>query len=648
MAAVLLVSHGSFLVFPGIFEPLSARATDRLFALRSGVDSLRPAYDDTIVRVDIDDYSRAALGAPRLGRIEIARVVRNLQRASVAAQFLDVIFVEPETPQADRELIDATVEAGNVYYGVALGLSAGADLDAPPEPQGPHEIILDRNRWRPRVEGDASRIPRSTRYFLPFAELAGEARGVGFLDIAVDRDGVFRRAPLLIRDGDGLVPSLSLRVVSDYLGVDPARIVVKPGRSITLPDARRPGRTEVEDIVVPVDRHGNLIVNYIGPYGSMKHYPFSHIYLASDDRTELEDLRLELAGKIVLVAWAATGTGDIGAVPVEPLFPLSGIHANVMHSILTQDFLRPASTAEMVLWVELPLLAVLFAAALRLRTLGFVLVPPVLVLIYIASAAAVFLKFRWIVDIPGPIIVVALSTFLIAFYEYHREATARAILRHNFNAYFPPPVVDKIMRRPAALESAAQKRELTILFSDIRNFTRHTSTMEAARVRDLLNEYFEKMVEIVFEHGGTLDKFIGDGLMVFFGDPERQPDHALRGVRAAVAMQAATRELEAAWRERGEMPLQIRIGINTGQVIVGNMGSPRRLSYTVLGEPVNMAQRLEAGAPAGGILISQRTRELIGKSVPTRATEPIMVKGIDHPLVVYEVDAGPPGSGARG
>ena len=187
------------------------------------------------------------------------------------------------------------------------------------------------------------------------------------------------------------------------------------------------------------------------------------------------------------------------------------------------------------------------------------------------------------------------------------------------------------------LITAAQKRELTILFSDIREFSRHTSTMEAADVRRLLNEYFEEMIDIVFEHQGTLDKFIGDGLMVFFGDPEPQSDHARRAVKAAIEMQQAARKLARRWADRGDMPLEIRIGINTGEVIVGNMGSNRRLSYTVLGEPVNLAQRLESAAEPGGILVSARTAELLGDDIELHARPSIRVKGFDRPIEVYDI-----------
>jgi adenylate cyclase len=145
------------------------------------------------------------------------------------------------------------------------------------------------------------------------------------------------------------------------------------------------------------------------------------------------------------------------------------------------------------------------------------------------------------------------------------------------------------------------------------------------------------MVDIVFKYEGTVDKFIGDGLMVFFGDPEPQQDHALRCVKAGIEMQKRCREMKVEWERKGLFPLKIRVGINTGDVIVGNMGSARRLSYTVLGAPVNMAQRLESNAPVEGIMISQRTWELVKDHVKTRPLDPIQPKGIAEPIQVYEV-----------
>ena len=181
---------------------------------------------------------------------------------------------------------------------------------------------------------------------------------------------------------------------------------------------------------------------------------------------------------------------------------------------------------------------------------------------------------------------------------------------------------------------------MTILFSDIKNFTAYSASMKPDHIQKLLNEYFEAMTEIVFKHEGTVDKFMGDGLMVFFGDPQPQPDHALRCVRSAIEMQQKTREIRAEWEKQGDLPIQIRIGIHTGTVVVGNMGSARRLSYTVLGAAANLAQRLESNAPVGGILISKQTNDQVKDHISTTSLGTIQAKGFDEPVTVYEVPIG--------
>ncbi|UCF67516.1 MAG: adenylate/guanylate cyclase domain-containing protein [Acidobacteriota bacterium] len=624
-------------MLPGIFEPLEARLADRMFALRAQFETLAPRYDDTVVRVDIDDRSLQSMGTYYLGREEYARLVENLSRAGVAAQLHDVIFASPQSAAADQALIFATERAENAYYGMALGLALGTDVEAEDDLGRDALALLDRVRLpRPHHE-DLDGFYRATRHFLTYPSLANAARGIGFLDITVDRDGVYRRVPLLARDGDALLPSLPFRVACDLLGVGLDQIEIRPGRSITLRGARPPGAEQPRDIKIPIDAHGRMIVDFVGPWGAMTHYPFAVIYEASDDRFMMEDLREELAGRVAVVSWVSTGAGDIAAVPVDPTYPLSGIQANVVHSILTEQFLRQAPTWFMMLCVEVPLLVLLFVGSRRLSTLPFVFLPPLLVALHVVGALAAFLFGRVIMGIAGPMIILAVSTLVIAAWRYHSESQARAVLRHTFDAFFPPAVVDKVMMQAGEMAANAQKKELTILFSDIRGFTEHSSSLEPGHVRELLNEYFERMIEIVFRHEGTLDKFIGDGLMVFFGDPQPQSDHALRCVRAALEMQRAARDIDNAWRRRGDMPLAIRIGINTGEVIVGNMGSSKRLSYTVLGEAVNLAQRLESAAPTGGILISARTRELAGDQIVTRRIEPVRVKGFAEPIDVYDV-----------
>jgi len=194
----------------------------------------------------------------------------------------------------------------------------------------------------------------------------------------------------------------------------------------------------------------------------------------------------------------------------------------------------------------------------------------------------------------------------------------------------------KLLKEPRILD-AVDKKELTILFSDIAGFTAWSSTRSADEIHRTLNKYFDAMADIVFAHEGTIDKYMGDGLMVFFGDPVHYPDHARRAVDAARAMQERTRKLRKEWERQGGMPIVIRIGIHTGEVVVGNMGSRSRLDYTVIGSNVNLAQRLESNCPLGGILISEQVYRQLPKTDDIEPAGTIRAKGFDEPVTVYTV-----------
>jgi adenylate cyclase len=622
-------------LLPGVFAPWNAQLIDRLFRLRHAVDRLRPAYNEKIVHVDINNSAIQKLNNYYLNRSYYARVVRNLATMGATIQAYDFIFASRLNAQDDQALIDATREAGTVYFGLAFVLTQnGAAGKQRPDIEEIHRY-LESTKWPLHVIGDPSGLYFGRDPLTTFIPLASVAKGLGFINIKPDGDGVFRRVPLLVRFGDGCYPSFALRVVCDYLDVAPEKMVVTPSKNITLRDVRQAGGA-THDIVIPIDDNGNMLVNFIGPWERMTHYSFADIYNASDMPDEMETWAEELKGKIALISDVSTGSSDLGPVPTDLSFPLSGLHANAIHTILTEEFLREASGMEMAI-VELLLAAIVMALSLRFATPFFPIHMVCLAAGYLIFVGVSFLKARLVFGTIGPLLMLFFSGILVTAYRYFIGAKEKEVLRRTFEAYFPPLVVKKMINNPGLLMLGGQKKELTVLFSDIKDFTTHSATLSPAQIQHFLNEYFETMVEVVFRHQGTVDKYIGDGLMVFFGDPEPQPDHALRCVHAAIEMQKKTGELRERWRQGGGFPLNIRIGINSGEVVVGNMGSSRRLAYTVLGSEVNLAQRLESNAPVGGILISQRTYDLVKEEIATRPMGALKVKGFEKPISAHEV-----------
>ena len=630
-----VAAHLCFWLLPNVFVTWNAQAVDQLFLLRSNSDLLKPPYDDTVVHIDLNDTSIQRLDNFYLNRSHHAQVIRNLATMGVSLQLYDFIFAARTNEKDDGALMEAVLDSGNVYFGMAFNLSGKFSQEQRDKNSRQREY-LDRTKWNVMLKGEPAPFHVGTKPLITLPNIADKSKGLGYLNLKCDRDGVFRRMPLLVRYEKAFYPGFSFRALCDYLGVPPERIIVTPGKSILLRDAKRPGEKSEHDIVIPIDKHGNMVVNFIGPWERMKHYNFSDVLLVSKDSDDMDVWREELSGKIVIVSEVSTGSADIGPVPTDTHFPLSGLHANLIHTVLTGSFVRELSR-EGMLFVELSLLFVILLLSLRLSSLGFSLGTIAAAVGYIGVVSLLFFYSNTILHVVRPLLMVVFAVMCILAYRYINEEKEKEVFRRTLEAYFPPLVVKKIIANPEIISSGGQKKELTILFSDIKDFTRYTASMGPDRIQSLLNEYFGAMTEIVFQYKGTVDKFMGDGLMVFFGDPEPQSDHALLCVRAAVDMQRKVREMRKEWEKHGGMAIQIRIGINTDTAVVGNMGSARRLSYTVLGSAVNLAQRLESNAPVGGILISEGTYNHVKGSVPTRPLGKIRIKGFDEAVSVYEV-----------
>jgi len=631
-----IAAHFCFWVLPNVFETWNAQAIDQFFLFRSNSEHLRPYYDDIVVHVDLNNTSIQKLNNFYLNRSHHAQVIRNLAAMNVSAQLYDFIFAARSNERDDTALIDATSKAGNVYFGMAFELLKEEESQKRRQESIQHRKYLDRTKWQVIVKGDTTSFYVGANPLITFMDLASVSQGLGYLSLKFDRDGVFRRLPLLVRYEGSIYPSFSFRAICDYLNVPQEKVIIRPGKTITLKHAKRPGEAMPHDIVIPIDRHGNMLINYIGPWERMKHYNFADVLCASDDRDEMEMWKEELSGKIVVVSEVLTGSSDLGPIPTDTIFPLSGVHSNVIHTILTESFLRELSCSER-LFIELLLLLIILILSLRFSSLGFSLGTLAVAGGYIGVTSLLFFYSNTILHVVRPVLMIVFAMISILAYRYISEEKEKEVFRRTLETYFPPLVVKKIIANPQIIGSGGQKKELTILFSDIKDFTRYTAAMEPDHIQRLLNEYFEAMTEIVFKYQGTVDKFMGDGMMVFFGDPEPQSDHALLCVRTAIDMQRKVSEIRAKWEKQGDMPIQIRIGINTDTVVVGNMGSSQRLSYTVLGSAVNLAQRLESNAPVGGILISQRTSDLVEDYISTRPLGQIKLKGFEESISVYEV-----------
>lgn len=655
-----IVVNAVFLLFSDVFGILNIRLNDQLFKLRYQVKGPEPVWSAgqsdgkksyiTLVELSDSGYNRLEeLKEIYSDRLFDADIITILGDADVSTIAYDTVFAT----EVNEALIEATSRAGNVYYPVIL---APSDISIQSEPD--YNKVIRENLWNMKVTGSVPAVWYAA--YTPKAELAAEARGIGHINIEPDIDGIFRRVPLLLRHEGGYLPTLSLRVAADYLGVKPPEMEVVFGKHVLLKGARFPDGSK-RDIKIPIDNQGRMIINFAGKwvkedesgkpvYDVFRHISFTDVLGVLEDEDLLGILRDEIKDTLVIVADVSSRGKDFGAVPLENFYPLSSIHANVLNSILTVNFIGELGMWQQLL-ISLVIALIICVLAVKTRALVFSTFTVLIFVLFIALALWLFLYNNTLMDVIPTSLGIVFSLILVSLYGYMREEQQRAFLYHTFESYFAPSVLNKIIKNPERLQSG-ERKVLSVLFSDISGFTSWCSGRNPEEIHSTLNEYYSEMVRIVFNYEGTIDKYMGDGMLAFFGDPIEYDDHALRAVRAAIEMQQKARGLKEQWKAQGRLQIQMRLGVNTGDVVVGNMGSESRVDYTVLGSNVNLAQRLQDNAPIEGILISQAVYDELKKEEQKDKNRvkdikiipygKINVKGFTDEIEVYQVEVPEP------
>ena len=559
---------------------------------------------DDIVIVSIDQSSQEALGEFPWTADRYLALFGRLTEAKVVG--LNVLLTDldlndhPGTPG----LLKAIRKAGNVI----IPLTA-ADL-APPRPP--------------------ARLYLAGQPIVPSFALLDAAAGAGIVQTVPDADGVLRRVPLLVGVGGGQETweAFGLRVLRQYLDLVDGQPTLGDGQ-VVIAGASGSGRGRE----IPTDAGGAMLVDFVGLPGTFPRYSFVDVI---EGRVSAS----AFAGKIVLVGVTDThSTADTYRTPVSQR-PMTAVefHANAIHTLLYRRFLAWESEAETTLVV----VVLALASALVLSQLG--IVSGLLFTVVLSLAYWIFGSLRFDVG-RLPNVLFPLATILAAYagvtvihlIGVQRERRRVSDVFGRFvSAEVRDVLVDLALQDPNLIRPGGRQTEMTILFVDIRGFASISERLPPSEVIEVLNLYLDRLEEQVFKYGGTLDKYTGDGMMVLFGAPLTQPDHAERAVRTALSMQQAIAEVS---RERGDAQVEVAcgIGIATGMSVVGQVGSRRRLDYTAIGDTVNLASRLEAVAPPGTILINQGTYEAVKGVVHVKALEPVKVKGREGPVVVYSV-----------
>ena len=446
----------------------------------------------------------------------------------------------------------------------------------------------------------------------------------GYFNVVPDNDGTIRRIPMVIKYRDMYFPSLDLQMLRQYLGKDPIRMVVNEGGIEGFAIGKKWIQTASD---------GSVMINYRGPANTFPHYS---VY----DVIEHKIGREKLKGKMVILGATESGIYDLRTTPFGSAFPGVEVHANLLDNLLKEDYFY---RSDFVHFMSLLLILVSgFMIGIILSKMS-ALHGLILSLLYITGYFAGNLWFfcnerTWtsFIYILG---VIMANWFAIVLFKFFGEEKDKRFIKGAFQQYLSPKVIDRLVSDPGMLKLGGEKREITAFFSDVKGFSSISETLKPEELVELLNEYLTAMTDIVMKYDGTVDKFEGDAIIAFFGAPVAYEDHAARACLASLEMQEKLAEMRKNWREQGKHELYVRIGLNTDTVVVGNMGSAYRMDYTMMGDGVNLAARLEGVNKQYGssILISEFTYDAAREFIEVRELDMIRVVGKNKPVLIYEV-----------
>lgn len=598
-------------------EMLEAKLYDYRFKIRGPVTP-----PDKIVIAAIDERSIEQLGRWPWPRSRMAELVARLSDAGAEVIVFDVIYSEKEAN--DQKLAQAIGDAGNVILPIVFDFGKktswqNADI---PANFGFYSII-NPERFREYSPIQAEGI------LAPVPQLVNSAMGLAHINMFPDTDGTIRWESLAIYANNRFYPSSALNAAAYYLGVPREAMALDATKGVQL--GKRFVRT---------DRWGRILINYYGPGETFRHYSISDILENRVKKSELE-------GKIVLIGATAVGIYDLRVTPFSSAMPGVEKHANVIASLLESSFLTKVPRSADIAFIFLT--GIFFSSIVaRLSSKWATVFTALFMFLVICIGYILFVQKGLWINIIYPSSNILLAFIGVTAYHYAMEERYARKIREMFSNYITDKIVQELIDHPEMAKIGGERRELTILFSDVRGFTSFSEKYSPEEVVAILNEYLGEMTDVIMRWGGTPDKFIGDAIMAFWGAPVRQENHAELAVRCAVNMVSRLSLLQEKWRAEGKPILDCGIGINTGEVIVGNIGAEgKKMDYTIIGDHVNLCSRIEGLTRKYNvnILITEHTLAKIRGALESaqighvriQGLDNVIVKGKEHPVKIYEL-----------
>lgn len=620
-----IVNVSVYLFGSHYFETFDVKLRDLMMEIRGTIP-----HSGNVVIVDIDEKSLKELGQWTWSRDKLSKIVDNLTTLKAGAIGFDIVFAERDEqspslmahklgivgnfPHYDEIFSQSVAQSPTI-----LGYTFQMEKDSLPPLAGANipAIFIEKNK--------VSSLLNPYRPILNIPVLQNNAYSSGFFNMTPDKDGIVRFVPLVMEYNKNIYPSLSLEMVRAALGA----------KKVTLQyDDNGLSEINLGQVSIPTDGLGRLAVNYYGAAKTFTYISASDVYF---NRCKMSDFE----GKFVLIGTSAAGLLDLRATPLESVYPGVEVHATIIENILTQNFLQKPSWSlglELVIITLLPFIFAVSSSYLNALKGFFVFVVTLGSLV--TSMYSLFLYEGLLLTMAIPLLVVGISYLLFTVRGYIIENRQKEFIKAKFAKKVSPQVAEDILKQHDTRLLEGKDKEITIFFSDVRGFTTLSEAMGSPKALiDLLNEYMTPMVDIIISHHGTIDKFIGDAIMAYWNAPNDVDNHADHAVQSALEQMKALEVLNIRLKTEGKPEIAIGIGINTGVCTVGEMGSEGRSDYTIIGDPVNLASRLEGLTKNYGasILVSEFTVHQLKEEYMIRELDVVRVKGKHEPVAIFEV-----------
>lgn len=617
-----------YIFFPNLPDSLDNRLRDYLFTIRGELP-----HNQNVVIVDIDETSIKSLGQWPWSRDKLAKILENLTLANVGIVGLDIVFAEEDrtsphkilqdlkiykkdVPNYDLEFANV-VENSPVILGYQFDLVKKDNVNAK-VPQIP-AIFIEKDKPQ-----DKSYLIEAYNTILNISQIQDKAYSSGFFNNIPDDTGIIRSVPLIISYDDTIYPSLALEVI---------RVINDTQKVVVQYDENGISNIVLDDISIPTDRYGRMLINFRGAERSFKYISAIDIYNNSFDKSEID-------GKIVLIGTSAAGLFDLRATPFDSIFPGVEVHANIIDNILMQDFIYKAS------WLDGANILIIFVLSIivvMLTTYTTFWLNPIIFLSF--STSYLFLVYNLLFDygivlnILFPIATVLIASIMTTLFDYFYNIKKEEAIKAKFASKVSKNVMDDILKNIDKNEFSAKSKEVTIFFSDIRGFTNISEKLDAKELISFLNRYMQPMSEIIIKYQGTIDKFIGDAIMAYWNAPIDIKNHCDLALKASLEQLEVLEKLNVELQKENLPKIDIGIGLNTGTVIVGEMGSSLRSDYTVIGDTINLGSRVESLCKYydSKLNISNFTKDKLQEEYIFRFLDLVKVKGKNEPVEIWQV-----------